>query len=377
MSLRKSLVATAVTISLAALAAGAAHADVAIGVSINVAPPELPVYEQPPIPGPGYIWTPGYWAWGGEDYYWVPGTWVLAPQPGYLWTPGYWGWADGVYLWHEGYWGPHVGFYGGVDYGYGYPGEGFHGGEWRGGRFFYNRSAANIPPSVHITNVYNQTVVNNITVNRVSYNGGNGGVAARPSQAELSAEHEHHLARVSGQVRQEQAARSQPELHANANHGAPTIAATARPGSFKGAGVVAARGAPARHGGEPAHAEPAHTETAHGGAGPVAPHAGPPAPHDSGAAAEARAAAAPRAAPHPNVAQPQAHSFRPEQPGGGPAGAGTPHAVPEPQVRAEPHGPPAHASAEPHGPPPAHAPAEHAPAPHAEQGHDERGHEQH
>ena len=27
-------------------------------------PPPLPVYEQPPCPVEGYIWTPGYWAWG-------------------------------------------------------------------------------------------------------------------------------------------------------------------------------------------------------------------------------------------------------------------------------------------------------------------------
>ena len=50
-----------------------------IGVSVNIAPPELPVYEQPICPGDGYIWTPGYWAWDGE-YYWVPGTWVMAPR---------------------------------------------------------------------------------------------------------------------------------------------------------------------------------------------------------------------------------------------------------------------------------------------------------
>ena len=51
-----------------------------IGVSIRVAPPPIPVYVQPVIPGPGYIWVPGYWAWDddGEDYYWVPGTWVWA-----------------------------------------------------------------------------------------------------------------------------------------------------------------------------------------------------------------------------------------------------------------------------------------------------------
>ena len=80
-----------------------------IGVSVNIAPPELPVYEQPICPGDGYIWTPGYWAWDGE-YYWVPGTWVLAPQPGYLWTPGYWGWGGAGFIFNEGYWGPTVRF---------------------------------------------------------------------------------------------------------------------------------------------------------------------------------------------------------------------------------------------------------------------------
>ena len=78
-------------------------------VSITVAPPVLPVYVQPPIPEPGYIWTPGYWAYSDDGYYWVPGTWVLPPAVGLLWTPGYWGWNDGVYIWNAGYWGPHIG----------------------------------------------------------------------------------------------------------------------------------------------------------------------------------------------------------------------------------------------------------------------------
>ena len=79
--------------------------QVSVNVSVGVPPPELPVYEQPAIPGDGYIWTPGYWAWSDDDqdYYWVPGTWVLAPQPGYLWTPGYWGWGGAAFIWHLGY----------------------------------------------------------------------------------------------------------------------------------------------------------------------------------------------------------------------------------------------------------------------------------
>jgi len=94
--------------------ASAASAQVAI--SVTIAPPELPVYEQPICPGDGYIWTPGYWAWDGDDYYWVPGTWVLAPQVGYFWTPPYWGWGGSAFLFHAGYWGPVVGFYGGINY---------------------------------------------------------------------------------------------------------------------------------------------------------------------------------------------------------------------------------------------------------------------
>src|SRR5579863_2580984 len=92
------------------------------GVSITIAPPMLPVYEQPVIPGNGYLWTPGYWGWNPDysDYYWVPGTWVQPPEVGVLWTPGYWGGGGGAFLWNAGYWGPHIGFYGGVNYGFGY-----------------------------------------------------------------------------------------------------------------------------------------------------------------------------------------------------------------------------------------------------------------
>jgi hypothetical protein len=217
-------------------------------VSVTVAPPVLPVYTQPPCPGDGYIWTPGYWAYGPDDYYWVPGTWVVAPAPGLLWTPGYWGWGEGVYVWHGGYWGPHIGFYGGVNYGFGYFGTGYGGGYWNRGHFFYNRSVNN----VNITNVhiYNKTVINNVTVNRISYNGGSGGIHARPTHAEAMMARERHIEPTHIQMQHEHAARSNRELFASVNHGHPAIAATARPGEFHGRGTVAARpeGAPYRGG---------------------------------------------------------------------------------------------------------------------------------
>src|SRR6185437_16501835 len=163
MSLSKSIVALTLGFSAAVPAimmpAAPAKAGVAIGVSIGIAPPPLPVYVQPPIPAPGFLWTPGYWGYGEAGYYWVPGVWVRPPAVGLLWTPGYWGFAGGVYGWHAGYWGPHVGFYGGVNYGFGYGGVGFVGGEWRGSRFAYNTAVVNVNKTV-IRNTYiNNTVI--------------------------------------------------------------------------------------------------------------------------------------------------------------------------------------------------------------------------
>src|SRR4051812_21884921 len=121
-----------------------------IGISISFGPPALPIYEQPPCPAEGYIWTPGYWAFDQDydDYYWVPGTWVEAPEVGLLWTPGYWAWDNNQFFFHEGYWAPEVGFYGGISYGFGYFGEGYEGGRWDNGRFFYNRSVNNVNTTV-------------------------------------------------------------------------------------------------------------------------------------------------------------------------------------------------------------------------------------
>jgi hypothetical protein len=213
------------------------QAQIAVGISVHVGPPVLPVYVQPVCPAPGYIWTPGYWAYGDDDYYWVPGTWVRAPEPGFLWTPGYWGFADGVYLWHAGYWGPHVGFYGGVNYGFGYTGVGFYGGEWRGREFVYNRSVTNINVTV-VHNYYNRTVV--VNENHVAFNGGPHGINARPNRDEMRFEHEHHIEARHEQMEHEHAARQDRSFRASVNHGRPAVAASARPGEFH-RDVVAAR----------------------------------------------------------------------------------------------------------------------------------------
>src|SRR5271168_4316561 len=133
-----------------ALAPQAAYAGVF--VSVGFAPPALPVYAQPVCPGDGYLWTPGYWAYGPGGYYWVPGVWVQPPTVGVLWTPGYWGWGGSAFLFHAGYWGPHVGFYGGINYGFGYGGVGFAGGRWEGGHFAYNTAVMNVNTAVNHKN---------------------------------------------------------------------------------------------------------------------------------------------------------------------------------------------------------------------------------
>ncbi len=214
-------------------------------------PPPLPDYDQPPLPTPGYYWTPGYWAWNNYDYYWVPGAWVEPPQPGLLWTPGYWAFVAGVYAFRPGYWGPHVGFYGGIDYGFGYTGAGYFGGRWDNGRYFYNSAANNLGPD-RITNVYNQTIVKNTTINRASFNGGAGGLATKPTNEELLAEKEPHIPASRLQVDQARASSTRGEQFVSANQGKPAIAATQRPGEFKGKGVV-----PAKAAGKAAQAAPA------------------------------------------------------------------------------------------------------------------------
>ena len=208
-----------------------ASAFAQLHISIAVGPPELPVYDQPICPQDGDLWTPGYWAYDESisDYYWVPGTWVEAPEPGLLWTPGYWGWGDGGYYFYEGYWGENVGFYGGVNYGFGYYGEGYGGGRWDHGHFFYNTEVNHVDEaSFH--NVYREHIERGGNVSRVSFNGGKGGIEVHASAQQEMAAKERHIPAVAAQTQHQQTARTNPQARASVNHGRPAIAATSRPG---------------------------------------------------------------------------------------------------------------------------------------------------
>jgi WXXGXW repeat (2 copies) len=244
-SMRLLLCASTAALILGAAPIGAfvtpAQAQVEVSISATIAPPLLPVYAQPAIPGPGYLWVPGYWAWNGSEYFWTPGYWSMPPTVGFYWTPPYWGWLNGAYVFNAGYWGPTVGFYGGINYGFGYNGVGYQGGMWQGNTFVYNRTVSNFG-NVRIANTYSRPVSN--PANHVAFNGGNGGTTARPTQAEMAARAKG-APPTAAQMQHQEAAGKDPALGFNANHGNPPIAAMQRPNEFHGA--AAATNAPAEH----------------------------------------------------------------------------------------------------------------------------------
>jgi hypothetical protein len=348
------------------------RAAVDVTITATIAPPPLPIYAQPAIPDDGYIWAPGYWAWGPEGYYWVPGTWVLPPAVGLLWTPGYWAWANGVYVWHTGYWGPHIGYYGGIDYGFGYTGTGYFGGYWDHGHFRYNRAVNNFGHA-HVTNIYNRTIVNNVNitrnVTRVSFNGGRGGIAARPTAAEQAARHDQHVGPSNLQAQHEDAARGNHALLSSANHGRPAIAATPRPAAFTDGGVVGARGPRAA---SPNGAAP-QTNTPHGSAGThqPSPQAGPVPPRPTNSSEHRDSRQAPHQPRPEGMARETAH---------GSMGGGAPHAQPQANPAAShPPGPSAspHPGAHTEGPRGGQQP-QHGDAGHGREGHpDEHGPDHH
>jgi len=265
-----------ITFVIILLACGSiAYSQVGVGVNIIVAPPELPVYTQPACPVDGFLWQPGYWAYGPAGYYWVPGVWVRPARVGFLWTPGYWGFVGGYYGWHGGYWGPHVGFYGGMHYGYGYYGSGFAGGRWEGGAFRYNTVVNNVNRTViHNTYEDRSVVVNNGP--RTSFNG-EGGVRAEPNAAERSAMNEQHLGETRAQASHRQIASADKSMRASVNNGRPANAAMSR-----------VRSQPVAHANN-AHSAPATAHANNAGRGPAASHAG--AAHPQGGHSQA---------PHPN-----------------------------------------------------------------------------
>lgn len=232
-----------------------------VSLAVSQPPPPLPVYTQPPPPAPNYMWTPGYWGWGPIGYYWVPGTWVPAPTIDLYWTPGYWAFAGAGFVWNPGFWGPSVGFYGGINYGFGFFGVGFVGGVWSGNTFNYNTAVTDVNTSI-IRNVhFNKTVVNRGTIisrgtvvgggtrvrggtivgrgtldgrgrirgSRVSFNGGHGGISARPTAVQRAVASTRRIGATSVQTNHARAASQNRNNLLAFNHGKPPVTSTRKP----------------------------------------------------------------------------------------------------------------------------------------------------
>jgi len=86
--------------------------------------------------------------------------------------------------------------------------------------------------------------VANNTVNRVSFNGGNGGTTARPTPQQEAYAHERHVEATPMQRQHAEAASKDRALFSKQNHGEPAVAATQRAGVMQGEGVTRASRTP-------------------------------------------------------------------------------------------------------------------------------------
>lgn len=59
-------------------------------------------------PGPRYVWTRGYYRWGGprvrRGFVWVPGRWRRPPRAGAVWVSPRWRRSRGGYAFVSGRW---------------------------------------------------------------------------------------------------------------------------------------------------------------------------------------------------------------------------------------------------------------------------------
>jgi len=243
--------------------------DAQVSLSISIGPPLLPEYEQPPVPGEGYQWMPGFWAWGRHGYYWVPGTWVMGPGEGLLWTPGYWARRGGHWFFNDGYWGPRVGFYGGIDYGFGYGGTGFDGGYWEDHHYHYNRAVANVDEG-RVAHVFNRRVAG--SGSRIAFHGGTDGIQAVPSSEDRAAALDRHHPSTPVQAQHRQRAGQDRQFRVAVNGGNPAVRATPRPFEGQPPASLPRAAMPGRREAPPARREPAPPRSREPQAQPAQPH---------------------------------------------------------------------------------------------------------
>ncbi|HEY0799187.1 MAG TPA: hypothetical protein VGD50_08550 [Candidatus Baltobacteraceae bacterium] len=119
-----------------------------------------------------------------------------------------------------------------MNYGFGYFGVGYVGGEWAGDTFRYNSAVTRVDERRIHSYYVDRSVVSSRYVRtrtRISYDGGAHGLHLRPTGGELVAAHEHHIGLTSVQAQHVRLAAHDHTLRASVNHGRPARAAVARP----------------------------------------------------------------------------------------------------------------------------------------------------
>jgi hypothetical protein len=119
-----------------------------------------------------------------------------------------------------------------VNYGFGYGGRGFEGGYWDRGVFRYNTAIVHVDNARFHNVVYNRAVVVDHNASRVSFNGGHGGIDARPTADEQRWAHDQRTAPLAAQHQNEMRAGQNRAQFANVNHGRPENVARTEPASF-------------------------------------------------------------------------------------------------------------------------------------------------
>ena len=94
-------------VAAAVLAAGlsaCASAPPTDAVYVEAAPPALRTEVVVPSPGPGWVWVPGWWNWGGTDYVWVDGGWQHPPRAQARWVATTWNRSRRGWYRVDGHW---------------------------------------------------------------------------------------------------------------------------------------------------------------------------------------------------------------------------------------------------------------------------------
>ncbi len=99
-------VAVSAVVLAAVLALSACeHASVAFYSGVTFGPPPPRVFGPVGVaPGPGWVWTDGYYDWAGGGWVWRPGRWVRPPHPGYVWRPPRYQRYGNGYRVYRGHW---------------------------------------------------------------------------------------------------------------------------------------------------------------------------------------------------------------------------------------------------------------------------------